>query len=96
MHMYGALYYVRRGEEGKLADKPDSVPDRGRAAVIHLGPASPPASCGLPGAQRATSTHLLGLAPDGVYLAVDVAVGAGALLPHRFTLAGVSSAWGAR
>ena len=62
--------------------------DRAGAAAISLGPASPPASCGLPGARRATSTHLLGLAPDGVYLAASVAAGAGALLPHPFTLTG--------
>jgi len=29
---------------------------------------------------------LFGLAPDGVYLAPDVTIGTGALLPHRFTL----------
>ena len=32
--------------------------------------------------------HLLGLAPNGVYLAAGVTAGAGALLPHRFTLTG--------
>ena len=34
------------------------------------------------------AAHLLGLAPDGVYLAAGVTAGAGALLPHRFTLTG--------
>jgi hypothetical protein len=33
-----------------------------------------------------TTLPLLGLAPDGVYRATRVAPGAGALLPHRFTL----------
>ena len=76
-----------RGVAGESADKPDSVPAperrrrpsvwdlrcrRPRAAYLVLG--------GPPG------THLLGLAPDGVYLAADVTAGAGALLPHPFTL----------
>ena len=34
-----------------------------------------------------SSNPLLGLAPDGVYQASHVAVAAGALLPHRFSLA---------
>src|SRR5205807_6178573 len=34
-----------------------------------------------------TTLPLLGLAPDGVYRAIRVTPDAGALLPHRFTLA---------
>ena len=54
-----------------------------RPVTIHL--------CGLPeGVQlpgrTGRSSPLLGLAPGGVYRAGDVAVAAGALLPHRFTL----------
>jgi hypothetical protein len=54
-----------------------------RPVTIHL--------CGLPeGVQLPGRTGrpcpLLGLAPGGVYRADDVAVAAGALLPHRFTL----------
>ncbi len=33
-----------------------------------------------------SNTPLFGLAPDGVYLAADVTVGTGELLPHPFTL----------
>ena len=43
--------------------------------------------CGLPGPRRAGSTVLLGLAPGGVCLARLRHRGAGALLPHHFTLA---------
>ncbi len=46
--------------------------------------------CGLPGSvcgRDALSLH--GLAPGGVYLATPVARGAGALLPHLFTLTSV-------
>ena len=34
---------------------------------------------------RTTSWSLFDLAPDGVYLAPDIAIGAGGLLHHRFT-----------
>ena len=73
---------------GEPADKPDSVP--AETGGDHLsGTAVPgglvrPTWC-LPGRLR---THLLGLAPDGVCLAADVTAGAGALLPHPFTLTG--------
>ena len=36
-------------------------------------------------AMRTTSRSLFDLAPDGVYLAPDIAIGAGGLLHHRFT-----------
>ncbi len=67
---------------------------RGRT-VIHLGPALPSASSGLPvGSGRLPSNAcagpprwaLLDLAPGGVYLAAPVTWGAGGLLHHRFTL----------
>ena len=38
-------------------------------AAIHLGPALPPGSSRLPGARRATSSPLSGVAPGGVYRA---------------------------
>src|SRR3954449_12119893 len=47
-------------------------------AAIHL--------CGLPGPRRAGSTVLFGLAPGGVCHARPRHRGAGALLPHPFTL----------
>ena len=55
--------------------------------VIHLGPASPMVSSGLP---RSNADHvngsLFGLAPSGVYLATTCYHACGALLPHPFTL----------
>jgi hypothetical protein len=72
-----------------------------RATAIHLGPPLPVASCGLPAgsggppsnacaADRRTGRPL-DLAPGGVYRAAPVTRGAGALLPHRFTLTGPDS-----
>jgi len=46
--------------------------------VIHL--------CGLPGDIGRAGRPTLGLAPGGVCRAARVTPGAGALLPHRFTL----------
>lgn len=64
-----------------------------RATVIHLGPALPQGSSGLPDCasrkriERAALEHSLSdLAPGGVYLAAAVTGGAGGLLHHRFTL----------
>ena len=54
--------------------------------AISLDAPLPTRSSDLPGARRAASSHLLGLAPNGVYLAARVTAGAGALLPHPFTL----------
>src|SRR6516162_1952354 len=48
--------------------------------AAYLGTARSPGRTGRP-------CPLLGLAPGGVYRAAPVARGAGALLPHRFTLA---------
>jgi hypothetical protein len=68
------------------------------AAVIHLGPPLPTASCGLPAgigraALKRSRRHPglsrkspLDLAPGGVYQAAPVTWGAGGLLHHRFTL----------
>src|SRR5438105_10768482 len=58
-------------------------------ATISLGRPLPDASSNLPGSQarRATSPPLFGLSPSGVYRAEGVTASAGALLPHRFTLA---------
>ena len=73
------------------ADKPGSVSAaRAAGAVIHLGPASPQASSGLPesGADH-TMGFLFGLAPGGVYLATPCYHACGALLPHPFTLTDV-------
>jgi len=58
------------------------------AAVIYLGRQLPVASSSLPESRRAPSQRcsLFGLAPSGVYLAIQVTLNAGGLLPHRFTL----------
>ena len=55
--------------------------------TIHLGRRSPDGSSGLPGFVGRAVLTLLGLAPGGACRAARVAPGAGALLPHRFTLA---------
>ena len=58
------------------------------AAAIPLGRRLPAGSSGLPGGVCGRAVLLLsGLAPGGVCRAARVAPGAGALLPHRFTLA---------
>jgi hypothetical protein len=49
--------------------------------------------CDLPGSVYGRDAlSLYGLAPGGVCLATPVARGAGALLPHRFTLTGRAEA----
>ncbi len=62
-------------------------------ATIYLGHSSPRGSCNRPGARgeravphRMAVSLLLGFAPDGGYLAADIAAGAGGLLHHLFTL----------
>src|SRR5436190_12067527 len=58
--------------------------------IICLGRPSPDASCDRPwgsGGAGHTPPPLCGLAPGGVYRAGAVTGAAGALLPHRFTLA---------
>src|SRR5699024_12575149 len=72
------------------------APPRGRATTIHLGAPSPGASRGQPtdwGEQpswhpcsHTVTGATFDLAPGGVYRAAPVTRGAGALLPHRFTL----------
>jgi hypothetical protein len=57
------------------------------AVTIHLGRRSPDGSSGLPGVDGRAVLTLLGLAPGGACRAARVTPGAGALLPHRFTLA---------
>ncbi len=66
-----------------------------RVTAIHLGPPLPAASSGLPAGSGGPPSGtcagplagpLLDLAPGGVYRAAHVTVGAGELLPHRFTL----------
>jgi hypothetical protein len=81
----------------RLTCKPHSVhAGRPTPMTISLGCELPHTSCGLPevvnlAIQVAGSYHpmglpLLDLAPDGGYLAVDIAAHAGGLLHHLFTL----------
>jgi len=55
--------------------------------TISLGPVSPPVSSSRPESVERATHSLLGLAPGGGYLAAQVALRAGELLPHLFTLA---------
>ena len=58
-------------------------------AIIHLGGMSPCRSCDLPGdSADHACVPLFGLAPDGVYHAIECCHRCGALLPHPFTLTG--------
>jgi hypothetical protein len=76
------------------ACKPDSVPRRIRATVIHLALALPPGSCSQPGDSAGhRCPAIAGTCPPirpcsrwGLP-ASHVTTGPGALLPHRFTLA---------
>src|SRR2546423_4128789 len=64
------------------------VPEGPPVAAIPLGRRLPAGSSGLPGGVYGRAVlPLFGLAPGGVCRAARVAPGAGALLPHRFTLA---------
>lgn len=58
--------------------------------AIHLGRPLPDGSSGQPGGSggQPSNAPLFDLAPGGVYLAAPVARGAGALLPHPFSLTG--------
>ena len=60
--------------------------------IIHLGPRLLEASSDLPESSDGPSgtALLFGLAPGGVYLASNVTIGAGELLPHPFTLTGAN------
>lgn len=94
-----AAAYTDKAGASKFAYKPRSVAQALRQAaspapaIIYLGLALLPASCSLPGTQarRAGTSSLLGLAPRGGCLAAPITARAGALLPHRFTLAGVAT-----
>ena len=83
----GVFPQVRAVGGSESACTPDSVRTES-VVTIHLGRRLPDGSCGLPGGR----THgravlpLFGLAPGGVCRATRVTPGAGALLPHRFTL----------
>ena len=65
--------------DGEPACRRGSVRRGSGGVTIHLR--------GLPGDDGRATHPRFGLAPGGVYRAVRVAPGAGALLPHRFTLA---------
>jgi len=54
--------------------------------TISLGRGSPRASSSRPESVERATHSLLGLAPGGGYLAAQVALRAGELLPHLFTL----------
>jgi hypothetical protein len=76
---------VRGGSES--ACTPDSVrADEPPWVTIPLGRRLLDGSCGLPGFSGRAALTLLDLAPGGVCRATRVTPGAGALLPHRFTL----------
>jgi len=65
-----------------LVDKPDSVEDDHLSGT---GVAARPRAT-YPERNGRAALFLLGLAPDGVYLAGPVTRTAGGLLPHRFTI----------
>ncbi len=78
---------------GEPACTPDSVQALacpGRPSLSADG--CPPAPAAYPGRRGRAALSLLGLAPGGVYRAARVTPGAGALLPHRFTLTCAGSA----
>ena len=72
--------------------KPGLVRAVKRVATIYLGRRLLAASSSLPESRavRTEPSSLFGLAPGGVYLASQVTLAAGALLPHHFTLTAVS------
>ncbi len=84
------IFDSRGTGRGKRASQPVSrVLSR---TIIHLRPASPRTCSGLPESGASyTMGFLFGLAPGGVYLATDCYQPRGALLPHHFTLTGLSS-----
>src|SRR3954469_14360852 len=63
---------------GGVLSSDDTVAGATARVTIHL--------CGLPGDIGRASRPTFGLAPSGVCRAARVTPGAGALLPHRFTL----------
>ena len=79
--------------KGRRSEKPEPAISRVLSrTIIHLGRPSPAASSNLPGSPLGTggSTPLFGLAPGGVYRAAVCYQPRGALLPHLFTLTGLS------
>src|SRR5438132_9740844 len=73
---------------GESACTPDSVRALARPGRPSLSAGGyPTALAAYPGDNGRAALSLSDLAPDGVYRAARVAPGAGALLPHRFTLA---------
>ena len=86
-----AVEESRRGGDGNVESRGGSRPvSRVLSRVtIHLGDVSPRRSCDLPGnGADHTIVPLFGLAPGGVYRAVECCHRRGALLPHPFTLTG--------
>jgi hypothetical protein len=84
------LYGVSAGESGSGSEPactPDSVTDLRprRPSLSAVG--YPTAHAAYPGVNGRAALPLFGLAPGGVCRATRVTPGAGALLPHRFTLA---------
>ena len=84
----GQWSHRRRSENRSAASRPVRRILFGPRSVvaIHLGRRSPDGSSGLPGVVGRAVLPLLGLAPGGACRATRVTPGAGALLPHRFTL----------
>ena len=74
----------------KEIDKPNSVPDRDRAAIISLGRSSPIGSCGLP-ARLATSHRCASLSGEGTPLACLALLLLGVAWPQALPPAPVSS-----
>ena len=82
-----ALELLRRMGGSESVCTPDSVQaDEPPWVTIPLGRRLLDGSCGLPGFSGRAALTLLDLAPGGVCRATRVTPGAGALLPHRFTL----------
>ena len=82
-----ALELLRRMGGSESVCTPDSVQaDEPPCVTIPLGRRLLDGSCGLPGFDGRAALTLLDLAPGGVCRATRVTPGAGALLPHRFTL----------
>ena len=72
----GDTYALAEGVLFKTAYKPSFVSRRVGTATIYLAPMLPSRSCGQPGDGPGPTFPLLGLAPDGVCPASDVATGA--------------------
>ena len=92
-----------RASSAKETDKPNSVPDRNRVAIISLGQSSPIGSCGLPASMAASrrcapsKREPLAAWPCSCWglPGRTHCCAAGELLPRLFTLASVSRNWDA-